>query len=811
MSDETQKIDPSQDNDKTEKIELLQETKRNLNAGKIVFSRFELIRELGSGGMGVVWLAKDLEVEGKVALKFLPGLVRDPIAERDLRDEVKNARDLVHENIVSVRTLHKDDTSIAVEMEYVDGPNVTMLMRDTANRCLDVDKAAEIVRGLCLAIDYAWTPPRKVVHRDIKPANMLVTTTGHVKVVDFGIAHTVSETITRLTGQSKSERVVGTLPYMSPQQLTGEVRHHNDVYAIGATIYQILTGTPPFRATDAAVLTQQINNEIPVTMAERRRQLVNEGRKFSGSIPIPKIWEEVVASCLAKDPAKRPATARQIAERLGLLDAPKSIPWLKISGGVAALAVVGVAVGIYFIQPAWLPKVNVSQKITGSDKTEDKNDNAGSQKVDDKSALKVDNKVESQNTPAPLPATVAPALRHEWYLTASEAVQVAISRQPDGVVENVQLHAGEKHVLPLDTAFLIQLKEGKGLGWEIDDHAMTPPDSLYHRWTLNVPAALNILPTISVPAPPFEEEVGPLLKDNQVNQTEADYLRAALGDEKNVEEHALAGMLFAKENRITIGQWRARTSHKFKPDIAVLTAEDPLLLARAIDIELLPGKLEMRLVRIEPGQFQRGSAPDELGRQVSDSAPGSVSITKPFFIGIFEVTQAQFISLMKRNPSWWHMQQHPRWPIDSVTGEELRRFFLKLNGDLAKAYGGLLVADLPTDDEWEYACRAGTTTAFNNGSLITSTESDPALKVLANYNNPNGTPCDVGSSSPNNWGLYDLHGNLEEWTKGWNLRGGSWHSRAVWCRAAVVKHGSREAPSSKEVGFRLVLRLREAK
>ena len=357
MSDETQKYVPERDGEKTQKIDLLQATKKDLNAGKIVFSRFELVRELGSGGMGVVWLAKDLEVEGHVALKFLPGLVRDPVAERDLRDEVKLARGLVHENIVNVNDLKKDDTSIAVQMEYVDGPTVRMLLRDTPNRFLDVDKAAPIVRGLCLAIDYAWTPPRRLVHRDIKPANMMVTPSGLVKVVDFGIAHTVAETITRLTGQSNSERVVGTLPYMSPQQLVGEVHHSSDVYSIGATIYEILTSTPPFRSSDVLTLTQQIKSDIPQTMAERRKQLIGEGRQISGAQPIPKVWEEVVASCLAKDSAKRPVSAREIARRLGLVEGGEPIQtrvWPKaFAAAVAVLATVGT--GLYFTRSSWLP------------------------------------------------------------------------------------------------------------------------------------------------------------------------------------------------------------------------------------------------------------------------------------------------------------------------------------------------------------------------------------------------------------------------------------------------------------------------
>lgn len=127
--------------DDTQKIDLLQETKRHLNSGTKVFNgRYELIRELGSGGMGVVWLANDLEVKDRVALKFLPGLVRDPEAERDLREEVKNARNLVHEHIVGVRTLLTDEKTIAVEMEYVDGPNVIAQMAAEPTRCLSLEK-----------------------------------------------------------------------------------------------------------------------------------------------------------------------------------------------------------------------------------------------------------------------------------------------------------------------------------------------------------------------------------------------------------------------------------------------------------------------------------------------------------------------------------------------------------------------------------------------------------------------------------------------------------------------------------------------
>jgi len=796
MSDETQKYVPERDGEKTQKIDLLQATKKDLNAGKIVFSRFELVRELGSGGMGVVWLAKDLEVEGHVALKFLPGLVRDPVAERDLRDEVKLARGLVHENIVNVNDLKKDDTSIAVQMEYVDGPTVRMLLRDTPNRFLDVDKAAPIVRGLCLAIDYAWTPPRRLVHRDIKPANMMVTPSGLVKVVDFGIAHTVAETITRLTGQSNSERVVGTLPYMSPQQLVGEVHHSSDVYSIGATIYEILTSTPPFRSSDVLTLTQQIKSDIPQTMAERRKQLIGEGRQISGAQPIPKVWEEVVASCLAKDSAKRPVSAREIARRLGLVEGGEPIQtrvWPKaFAAAVAVLATVGT--GLYFTRSSWLPGGQASAPT--------RPENVQNIKP-----------AEASLTPKPENAPVVPQPRQSWHLITNESVQVIVARESDGAVEfEGPLNAGEKRALPLDKTLLIQLKSGKGLGWEIDGRRLEAPPAPYGRWLVSVPTLSEQQPSVKVAPPPFETEIGPLVKNSGINQLEADWLRAALGGDKGDAERTLARQLFVNDTPITLGQWRARTALKFRPDRAALSATDPLQLARAIDLILLPGGAEVRLLRLEPGQFRRGSPPEEVGRRTSDPQVGPASVAKPFFIGVFEITQAQYESVLKRSPSYW--RGNPSWPVDQVTWGDLTGntgFLAKLNSDLTKTLGGMLVADLPTDDEWEYACRAGTTTSFNNGASITNLENDSALKNIAHYNKAGGGPRPAGSFDPNAWGLYDMHGNLQEWTQDRYVRGGSWQSKAAGCRASTRIQMSREASASNQTGFRLVLRFHEPK
>jgi formylglycine-generating enzyme required for sulfatase activity len=165
-----------------------------------------------------------------------------------------------------------------------------------------------------------------------------------------------------------------------------------------------------------------------------------------------------------------------------------------------------------------------------------------------------------------------------------------------------------------------------------------------------------------------------------------------------------------------------------------------------------------------------------------------------------------------RNPSFW--RGHPDWPIDQVDWQAIDGndgYLARLNVVLSGRYGGALQADLPTEDEWEYACRAGTETSFNNGKNITDLDTDPALDPLANYNrDTNGSPKSVGSYLPNAWGLYDMLGNVAEWCKNRYQRGGSWQSNAASCRAAWRTQIGAEAPPSNQVGFRLVLHCKAA-
>jgi TPR repeat protein len=273
---------------------------------------------LGVGGMGVVWRARDVELDEPVALKFLPEVVaRDDAAVDELKDETRHARRLTHPNIVRIHQFEREGAIAAVSMEFVDGTTLSHLRLQQPGKVFAVETLAPLVAQLCAALDYAHGHA-KIVHRDLKPANILITRNAVVKVTDFGIARSLSENSTRITG--KGDDSSGTPPYMSPQQVRGrKPKATDDLYALGATLYESLTSMPPFSRGDPYSLRMQILEEEPLSLAERRDELGVEGE------PIPSAWEETILACLAKDPENRPQSAGDVARRLGISNSNLSI------------------------------------------------------------------------------------------------------------------------------------------------------------------------------------------------------------------------------------------------------------------------------------------------------------------------------------------------------------------------------------------------------------------------------------------------------------------------------------------------------
>ncbi len=282
--------------------------------GKEVGSgRYRLAEQLGRGGMGVVWLAEDLQLGDWVALKFLPReIADDPVALGELKQETLKCRRLTHPNIIRVHDLvHQQSEMPFLTMEYIGGPNLSILRTQQPNGVFAWAELGPMAQQLCEALDYAHR--RKVIHRDLKPANMMLDAEGQLKLADFGLAATISDSVTRVT---LCRTISGTLCYMSPQQMDGRSpQPTDDIYALGATLYELLTGKPPFHTGD---LMHQVRNLEPEPLSQRLAE-----RGLANEVPIK--VESVIMECLAKTPDARPQTAVEVANRLkGVVAAPVS-------------------------------------------------------------------------------------------------------------------------------------------------------------------------------------------------------------------------------------------------------------------------------------------------------------------------------------------------------------------------------------------------------------------------------------------------------------------------------------------------------
>ena len=312
------------------------QTARGVVGGTRLFDRFTLQKVLGRGGMGIVWLARDERLDRLVALKLVPESVCfDPSAQEDLKRETRKSLMLTHANIVRIFDFIEDGQTAAISMEYVDGSTLSSLRVKKPAKCFEISEISNWAGALCEALTYAHDTAA-VIHRDLKPANLMINSRSELKVTDFGIACTLRDSMSRVSVRTSS----GTLNYMSPQQLLGEdPSPADDIYAMGATLYELLSSKPPFYSGDVA---SQVRDVIAPTITQRRAKFGIEGES------IPRYWEETIARCLAKDPEHRPRTSADVARRLRLhgpvlVNTEKRKPMFSVDTRVIALAAAVVA------------------------------------------------------------------------------------------------------------------------------------------------------------------------------------------------------------------------------------------------------------------------------------------------------------------------------------------------------------------------------------------------------------------------------------------------------------------------------------
>ena len=282
---------------------------------RVLSDHYELDSEIGRGGMGIVYRAKDRRLKRTVAIKLLPPELafRSDIKTRFLR-EAETAAQLSHPNIVPIYTVDETEGLVFFVMAYVDGENLAKRIFERG--VLPCDEVRRILRDVADALAYAHE--RGVVHRDIKPDNIIIASqTGRPMVTDFGIARAVSDGDSRLTATGMA---IGTPAYMSPEQAAGErtIDGRSDLYSLGVVAYQMLAGEPPFVAGSTPAMLVKHISERPLPVQQRRAD-------------VPEDLARAVMLLLEKDPANRFPSASALVTALdsGTVPSPNN----RTSGG----------------------------------------------------------------------------------------------------------------------------------------------------------------------------------------------------------------------------------------------------------------------------------------------------------------------------------------------------------------------------------------------------------------------------------------------------------------------------------------------
>ena len=321
-------------------------------------AHYRVLEEIGVGGMGIVYKAEDIKLQRPVALKFLPErLAVDSVAVERFRREARAASALNHPNICTIYEIEQHDDREFIAMEFLQGQTLATYIAGQAH---GADAVAKL--GISIAEALAAAHLKGVIHRDLKPGNIFVTSSGLVKVLDFGVAKLLqaADSATTLDALTETNAITGTLPYMSPEQLCGEdLDARSDIYALGVVLYEIATGQRPYASSLQGKLIDEILHQPAAPPSSSNRKL-------------PPKLDEIILKCLEKTPENRYQTAQEIAVDLRRMSAPTtgqvSIPkqhskvrlWaIGIGTGVLMTAAV-----VWYLLPTAQPRLTGSKRLT---------------------------------------------------------------------------------------------------------------------------------------------------------------------------------------------------------------------------------------------------------------------------------------------------------------------------------------------------------------------------------------------------------------------------------------------------------------
>jgi serine/threonine-protein kinase len=242
--------------EKIEVTETMEVPNEELTTGSTLAGRYQIIEELGKGGMGRVYKVHDTKIKEKIALKLIkPEIAKDKKILERFSNELKFARKIRHKNICQMFDLGEERGTHFITMEFVEGQDLKKLIRQSGQ--LAIGTTINIIKQVCLGLSEAHT--LGVVHRDLKPSNIMIDADGNARIMDFGIARSIVG-----KGLTGAGVMIGTPEYMSPEQVEAkDIDQRSDIYSLGIIMYEMLTGRLPFEADTPFAIGVKHKSEIP--------------------------------------------------------------------------------------------------------------------------------------------------------------------------------------------------------------------------------------------------------------------------------------------------------------------------------------------------------------------------------------------------------------------------------------------------------------------------------------------------------------------------------------------------------------------